>query len=64
MKKSVTYREITVAIGIVVAVVIALTLWIRVPETGVSDAKANSRLRLPTTAKILLENTRDVFSFR
>ena len=32
MKRSITYKEITLMLGIAVAIVIALTLWISNPE--------------------------------
>jgi hypothetical protein len=32
MKRSITYKEITLLLGIAVAIVIALTLWIHNPE--------------------------------
>lgn len=36
VKRNITYREITIAIGIIVAMVIALTLWTMVPEEKLS----------------------------
>ena len=36
MKPSITYREITVAIGILVAMVVALTLWMGLPGMEIS----------------------------
>lgn len=59
MKKSVTYREITIAIGVLVAMVIALTLWTREPGAAVSGTDAG--LSFPATAKYLLQPAIDVF---
>jgi len=42
VKKSITYKEITIAIGILVALVIALTLWIHEPGlkfSGYGDSR-------------------------
>jgi hypothetical protein len=33
MKRSITYKEITLLLGILVAIVVALTLWVVDPET-------------------------------
>lgn len=61
VKKTVTYREITIAIGVIVAmVVIALTLWIRVPGENLSGS--GPRLSLPATAKYLVEPAIRIFS--
>lgn len=43
VKKAVTYREITVAIGILVAMVIALTLWINKPGEKITEVRAQHR---------------------
>lgn len=45
MKRTITYREITIAIGIIVAMVIALTLWTTVPEEKLS--RTGTRVSLP-----------------
>ncbi|MGC1242754.1 MAG: hypothetical protein WA874_14280 [Chryseosolibacter sp.] len=55
-----TYREITIAIGILVAMVIALTLWTRVPGDNLSGA--DSRLSLPIAAEYLLEPAISLFA--
>ena len=60
VKKSVTYREITIAIGVLVAMVIALTLWSR--QAGETLSGSDSRTTFPATAKYLLQPALDVFS--
>lgn len=60
MKKSITYREITVAIGIVVAMVIVLTLWIRTPMT-VSRSESTPTENPGFNAKNLIQNTAEFF---
>jgi len=63
VKKSITYREITIAIGILVAMVIALTLWTRVPEKKLSGPGGTSgHVSLPSTARYLLGATLEIFS--
>ena len=57
MKKTITYREITVAIGILVAMVIALTLWIKDPGEAFTGFQTGSHVDLPVTAKSLLKST-------
>ena len=54
MKKTITYREITIAIGVLVAMVIALTLWTRTPGEPVSRSRTPGEVMLPSTAKYLL----------
>ena len=44
VKRSITYREITIAIGILVAMVIALTLWTRVPEEKLSGSRTSAQV--------------------
>lgn len=44
MKYRITYKEITVAIGILVAAVVILTLWVRTPQ---EQAVANT-IKLPS----------------
>lgn len=60
VKKSVTYREITIAIGVLVAMVIALTLWTR--EAGDTLSGTDSRITLPKTARYLVQPAIDVFA--
>jgi len=62
VKKSITYKEITVAIGIIVAMVIAITLWIRVPEHEVSGAASTPKVGLPAAAKNLFKTTVRIFT--
>lgn len=57
MKKTVTYREITVAIGIVVAMVIVLTLWIRVPVKTAPQSEDSPRFELRFSTKDLVDIT-------
>ena len=51
MKPSITYREITVAIGILVAMVVALTLWMGLPGTEISATYVHPAYDLSGTAK-------------
>ena len=64
MKKSVTYREITVGIGILVALVIALTLWMRAPGEKVSGSQTMPLLGTPASAKNLFKATVEIFKFQ
>lgn len=57
VKKTITYREITVAIGILVAVVIALTLWISEPRETMTGFESRPRFDLATPANTLLKST-------
>ena len=61
MKKSITYREITLAIGILVAMVIAMTLWVTLPDEDVSGSNSSQQLNLPYTAKNLFETAVKIF---
>lgn len=51
VKTSQTFRIITVAIGILVAMLIAVTLWVRTPKSATPDSSFVSRPALPFTAK-------------
>jgi hypothetical protein len=53
VKRSITYREITIAIGILVAMVIALTLWTRVPEEKLSGSHTSAQVATPAPSKLL-----------
>ena len=50
VKMSVTFRVVTVAVGILVAMVIALTMWIGAPETT-STGSSSISPTLPFTVK-------------
>lgn len=60
MKISVTYREVTVAIGVVVAMVIALTLWVGFPDEETIGIQAGAEFTLPTVRQVL-ENPQFIF---
>jgi hypothetical protein len=64
VKKSITYREITVAIGIIVAMVIALTLWIRVPKEKVTGSGPAPRTGMHAAAKNLFKTAVEIFSYQ
>lgn len=49
-----TFRIITVAIGILVAVLIAVTLWVRMPEPATPDSSYVPRPTLPFIPKAFL----------
>lgn len=55
---SVSFRVVTVAVGILVAIVIALTMWIRTPETTSTGWSSNSPtlpFAVKTYFRVLLE---------
>ena len=62
VKKSITYREITIAIGIIVAMVVALTLWTRVPDEKSSGVSATVETNLPSALLEVLTTAAKVFS--
>lgn len=62
MKKTITYREITIAIGVLVAMVIALTLWTRLPEKQAPGTNTRSEVNLPPTVDFLFGATIGAFS--
>lgn len=62
MKKTITYREITIAIGVLVAMVIALTLWTRLPEKQAPGTNTRSEVNLPSTVDLLFSATIGAFS--
>jgi len=61
VKRSITYREITVAIGILVAMVIVLSLWIGVPDLTVSGSSTSLRPDLSLSVKNILETAQSIF---
>ena len=61
MKKTITYREITIAIGILVAMVIALTLWTRIPDEK-SAASATVEMNIPSPLADILTTAAKMFS--
>lgn len=56
MKRSITYREITVGIGILVAMAIALSLWMGVPGTDISGADFSSGYDFASAGKSFVLN--------
>lgn len=64
MRKSIHFREITLAIGIVVALLIALTLWSKGPATGLipGDPSSGATGSL-AAAKELLNTAVSLFPF-
>lgn len=63
VKKLIDHREITLAIGILVAVVIALTLWIAGPRTELTGSNALPALQVPAPKKAVQSSVTDLFSF-
>lgn len=63
MKKLITYRVVTVAIGILVALVIVLTLWVKKPGHTVSGFNRAPQLEMPLSAKKVLETTFSLLHF-
>ena len=59
MMKSVTYREITVAVGVLVALLIALILWIGVPQT--EKISADGEKGLPVSASLTTKVIKNAF---
>jgi flagellar basal body-associated protein FliL len=55
VKKSITYREITVAIGILVALVIALTFWATGEREDFSGSNSTRPMNIPAVTKKILE---------
>ena len=51
VKRSITYKEITVAIGILVAVVVAMSLWMGFPGMEVSGVNPHPVYDLPSSAR-------------
>lgn len=58
VKRTITYREITVAIGILVAMVIGLTLWVSDPGDGVTGGQSQIGIGLRISAQTFLDYTR------
>lgn len=53
---SITFRVITVAIGILVAMVIAVTLWFKTPaQTSATTPLSLPSLPIPTSLKLFVE---------
>jgi hypothetical protein len=63
VKKFITYREITVVIGILVALVIVLTLWVRKPGQSVSGYERNPHVGMPVSAKDIFKSAVAIFKF-
>jgi hypothetical protein len=62
VKKTITYREITVAIGILVAMVIALTLWISDPAEKITGFESPAHLDFSLTAESVLHTPSAIFA--
>ena len=60
VKKAITYKEITLALGILVALLIAFTLWTR-PDEEVSGSKDIRQISIPSVAKSLFQTTVRIF---
>ena len=63
VKKSITYREITLGIGILVAVVIVLTLWVRKPAGIVSGYDGKPQVEIRMSAKNFFKTAVTIFKF-
>jgi len=63
VKKFITYREITVAIGILVALVIVLTLWVRKPGQSVSGSDRTPHVGMSLSAKNIFKSAVAIFKF-
>jgi hypothetical protein len=63
VKKLITYRGITVAIGILVALVIVLTLWVKKPGHPVSGFNRTPQPEMPLSVKNVLETTFSLLQF-
>lgn len=63
VKQPITLRAISVAIGILVALVIAFTLWIRKPDSqGLTGLRLKPQTSLPITVKNLFKGAFEVLS--
>lgn len=62
VKQPITHRAILVAIGILVAVVIAFTLWIRKPDGVVIGLRTKPQTSLPITVRKMFSTTFQVVS--
>jgi len=63
MKWKFTYRELSLLVGILVAVIIVITLWLKPfsMESGEVSEKPAQKLIVPA-AKILVERTNVIFT--
>jgi hypothetical protein len=52
MRKLINQRELTLALGILVAIVIALTLWVAGPQTAFTGGESSTALPLASPAKV------------
>lgn len=64
VKNTITYREITVAIGILVAMVIAFTLWIKTPGDKISASGSQPAMNIHTVSlrTAIIESLEDLSS--
>lgn len=56
VKRSITYREITVAIGIIVAMVVALTMWMGLPGSEISATDVHPGYGLTASVRNFVVN--------
>lgn len=61
VKKAITYKEITLALGILVAFLIAFTLWTTRPDEEASGSKDIRQISIPSVAKSLFQTTVRIF---
>jgi hypothetical protein len=61
MKRSINYKAITLVLGILVALLVAFTLWIRTPkESAAADTTLNTpTFTFPSAIKALIGTTID-----
>lgn len=63
VKKTITFKTITVAIGVLVAVMIALTLWIRTPEeASLTRFPSRPQATVLAPAKKMINTAVDILS--
>jgi hypothetical protein len=62
VKNPITYRKITLAVGILVALVIVLTLWINRPGEKMADSGASTMIGMPSLAQYLFKTATAAWS--
>ncbi|MBT1702270.1 hypothetical protein KK060_03210 [Fulvivirgaceae bacterium PWU20] len=65
VKHRITYKEITMAIGIVVAVVVVmLTLWIKLPQPESATAPNKPTLLKSAVSKVVIHSASELISLK
>lgn len=65
MKRSIDHKALTMILGIIVALLVAISLWAQTPETPASRARLTApKPVLPTVTRSVIRTTLDMVLYK